>query len=199
MSSTGEKIDPRVVRTRKLLIDALASLLAEKQFEEISVQDITQRATVNRATFYAHFPDKYAMIDEMIRLKFARSLEQRMASQVVCARDHLRRLFLAVTDHWSAMHSHCGETYQLFEALVEAQVKTQVRASVRAWLLGHDGPAIRRPECVEMASAIVSWAIYGAAMEWSRRTDGQTAEEFADLAIPLIAASITALDTPSHR
>ncbi|MBI4304912.1 MAG: TetR family transcriptional regulator, partial [Chloroflexi bacterium] len=45
--------DPRVKRTRKLLHDAFDSLLSEKSFEAITVQDIAERATVNRATFYA--------------------------------------------------------------------------------------------------------------------------------------------------
>jgi AcrR family transcriptional regulator len=47
-------MDPRVRRTRKLLQDALRSLLFERRFSRISVQDIAERATVNRATFYAH-------------------------------------------------------------------------------------------------------------------------------------------------
>ena len=51
------RVDPRVTRTRKLIRDSLTSLLAEKSFESISVQDIAERATVNRATFYAHFPE----------------------------------------------------------------------------------------------------------------------------------------------
>ena len=51
--------DPRVKRTRKLLQDALLELLAEKSFDAITVQDIAERSTINRATFYAHFVDKY--------------------------------------------------------------------------------------------------------------------------------------------
>jgi AcrR family transcriptional regulator len=56
---SGVKLDPRVRRTRQLLQDALLALLAEKRFEAITVQDITERATLNHATFYAHFADKW--------------------------------------------------------------------------------------------------------------------------------------------
>jgi AcrR family transcriptional regulator len=45
------KLDPRVVRTRQLLRDALVSLIAEKGFDALTVQDIADRATLNRATF----------------------------------------------------------------------------------------------------------------------------------------------------
>ena len=49
-----ETLDPRVRRTRQMLRQALRKVLAEKEFEEISVQDITEAAILNRATFYDH-------------------------------------------------------------------------------------------------------------------------------------------------
>ncbi|RJP51863.1 MAG: TetR family transcriptional regulator [Anaerolineaceae bacterium] len=58
-----EKLDPRVKRTRQLLEEAFSELIQEKDFQSISIQDITVRAGINRATFYAHFPDKYALLD----------------------------------------------------------------------------------------------------------------------------------------
>lgn len=52
------KIDARVRRTRDALGDALVSLMQEKPFESITVQDVLDRAHVSRATFYTHFSDK---------------------------------------------------------------------------------------------------------------------------------------------
>src|SRR5207245_2778046 len=63
MVTQAKGVDPRVKRTRKLLQQAFIELFQEKGFAAISIQDITERATVNRATFYAHFPDKYALLD----------------------------------------------------------------------------------------------------------------------------------------
>ncbi len=51
------RLDPRVRRTRELLQGALRKLLDQKRFDDITVQDITEAATLNRATFYAHYPD----------------------------------------------------------------------------------------------------------------------------------------------
>jgi AcrR family transcriptional regulator len=67
-------IDPRVKRTRQLLQHAFMELFQEKGMESISVQDIAERATVNRATFYAHFPDKYALMDSIFREQFQREI-----------------------------------------------------------------------------------------------------------------------------
>jgi AcrR family transcriptional regulator len=62
MTTPTNENDPRVKRTRQLLLQAFISLLEERHtIHSIRVADITERATINRATFYAHFEDKYAL------------------------------------------------------------------------------------------------------------------------------------------
>ena len=53
-----EKHDRRTRRTRQLLRDAFVALLKEKRYEDVSVQDIIERADVARSTFYVHYVDK---------------------------------------------------------------------------------------------------------------------------------------------
>ncbi|HVR22114.1 MAG TPA: TetR/AcrR family transcriptional regulator [Candidatus Polarisedimenticolia bacterium] len=53
-----ETTDPRILRSRRMLMDSLAKLLIKKAFEDISIHEITDEATLNRATFYLHYPDK---------------------------------------------------------------------------------------------------------------------------------------------
>jgi AcrR family transcriptional regulator len=62
----NKKVDPRVQRTQNLLRDALIELIDEKTYEKITIQDITTRATVNRATFYRHFLDKDELLNQSI-------------------------------------------------------------------------------------------------------------------------------------
>jgi AcrR family transcriptional regulator len=195
MVATSTRIDPRVTRTRKLLLDAFVSVMGEKGFDEITVQDITARATVNRATFYAHFVDKYALVGEMIREGFMQMLQPRMATPAGSTEEQLRRLLLAVCDYWTALHSQCKHSYRMFDSLVEAQVKAQLREQVRSAILERGGPRSHSHPRMELLATIVSWAIYGAALEWSQRPGGQSAEAFVEEALPLIVASLTALDT----
>ena len=54
----ARKMDRRVQRTRKLLRDALMNLIMEDGYDAISIQDITDKANLGRATFYLHFKDK---------------------------------------------------------------------------------------------------------------------------------------------
>lgn len=56
------KEDLRIVRTRKLLSNTLLDMMEEESIEKISVIDLCNKAMVNRATFYAHFEDKYHLL-----------------------------------------------------------------------------------------------------------------------------------------
>src|SRR5215211_4894393 len=120
MVATTTRIDPRVTRTRKLLLDAFVSLQAEKAFDDITVQDIAARATVNRATFYDHFVDKYALVDELTREGFTQMLQQRTATHALSTEEHLRHLMLAVCDYLRLLHTHCKHG-SLFDSVAEAQ------------------------------------------------------------------------------
>ncbi|MGN0519115.1 MAG: TetR/AcrR family transcriptional regulator [Candidatus Fimenecus sp.] len=62
-----QKLDFRIQRTYKLLTDALLQLLAEKEFENITVGEICEKAMIRRATFYKHFGDKYELYAFVIR------------------------------------------------------------------------------------------------------------------------------------
>ena len=61
-----DKKDLRVIKTQKVLYNALASLLKNKAFEEIKVSDICSEALINRSTFYDHYNDKYELLVDFI-------------------------------------------------------------------------------------------------------------------------------------
>src|ERR1700732_5111563 len=95
MSQSCEHLDPRVRRTRQLLLQAFFELLSTKDFAAISVQDIAEKATVNRATFYDHLPDKLALLDYTIEDQFHQLLHARMGDVTPAAPEGLRRIILA--------------------------------------------------------------------------------------------------------
>src|ERR1700685_895288 len=75
--SDCQVLDPRIRRTRKLLQGALRALMQTKSFDEISVQDITEAATVNPATFYDHYTAKNALLDALVAGGFHELLHER--------------------------------------------------------------------------------------------------------------------------
>lgn len=61
---SGNPADLRVIRTQQAIRSALISLIEEKGFEAMSVKDITERAQINRGTFYSHYEDKFDLMDK---------------------------------------------------------------------------------------------------------------------------------------
>jgi len=59
---TNLKNDRRTQKTKKYLAEALKELIVEKGYEEISVQDIIDRANVGRSTFYSHYESKEQLL-----------------------------------------------------------------------------------------------------------------------------------------
>lgn len=59
------------IRSRKLIIGALADLMQEKSLDKITVTDVVRRAEINRGTFYAHFKDIPDVIDHLIQRAFS--------------------------------------------------------------------------------------------------------------------------------
>ncbi len=71
--------NPQFIRTDKAIKQALISLLKNKPFEKITVQDILDETPVTRSTFYKHYHDKYEIIEKIQEDFFASQMEIRKA------------------------------------------------------------------------------------------------------------------------
>lgn len=63
---TVVKVDRRILRTREAINRAFLELFAEKELEQITINDIAERANVNRGTVYLHYTDKYDLLNRTI-------------------------------------------------------------------------------------------------------------------------------------
>jgi AcrR family transcriptional regulator len=66
MSTLAKPLDPRMRRTLLVIKDAMISLMDEKGFDHTTVRNVTERAQINRATFYLHYKDKYDLLEKMV-------------------------------------------------------------------------------------------------------------------------------------
>ncbi|MBK7455230.1 MAG: TetR/AcrR family transcriptional regulator [Anaerolineales bacterium] len=183
MPNSDEKLDPRVIRTRGLILKSFEDLLAEKNFESVSVQDVTDKAQVNRATFYAHFPDKYALLDYSIQKMFMTEIEKRTLNVCSYSQDNLRNLILAVVEFLSHLHTGCVQPHQQFESLVEGTIKKQIFDLLSYWLRKSNVPT-------ELPATVATWAIYGLASHYSHMKKRPALEKFVDEAFPLVAVNL---------
>jgi AcrR family transcriptional regulator len=185
LPNPDEKLDPRVIRTRGLILQSFENLLAEKNFEGISVQDVTDKAQINRATFYAHFQDKYALLDYSISQMFKQEIEKRTLDACHYSLDNLRNLILAVCEFLSRIHTSCAQPHQQFESLVETQIKKQIFDLLTHWL-----KQSKSKISTDLPATVATWAIYGLASNYSHNKKRPTLEKFVDEALPLVAVNL---------
>src|ERR1700745_3057394 len=97
-NNTAENTDPRVLRSRQMLMESLSKLLIRKEFDDISIQEIADEANLNRATFYLHYPDKNALLQAMTGGRFSDLVARRGISFTNCD-GALRAIALGVCDY----------------------------------------------------------------------------------------------------
>ncbi|GMR10521.1 MAG: TetR/AcrR family transcriptional regulator [Anaerolineae bacterium] len=110
----NEKMDRRVRRTRRLLNEALMSLIAEKGYEAITVQNIIDRADLGRSTFYAHYRDKEDLLlsgmDELVHSLLWRVEGMPMEAE---GEGESRRILST-----QSLFRHTQEQHRLYKAMV---------------------------------------------------------------------------------
>lgn len=174
------RVDPRITRTRKLIREALASLLAQKSFESVTVQDIAERATVNRATFYAHFTDKFALLDAMIREDFATYLSQGDPLGIA----ETRALLLATGSNafgFVGLHRECR-----IDRDFEPQMQHSMEAELTDFLL---------PKFGHCTATLIASAFVGAAMNWRHQAPKSSPAPIVENIVGILVDGVKQLTT----
>jgi AcrR family transcriptional regulator len=182
--------DPRVRRTKQRLQDAFIDLARIKDFDTLTVKDITDRADVNRATFYAHFDDKYALLGESIRTTFMQIVQRRLPTGIVTTAADLEPTILALCEFFRHFDGKCWQQQRRFGVLVEQEIKALLTDMLHAWLAQAGTQAVRDSANAELTATMASWAIYGAALHWSQKNPRQAEEDFARSVLALIAGNV---------
>jgi AcrR family transcriptional regulator len=188
--SCQEFLDPRIRRTRQLLHQALATLLEEKEFEKISVHDIAEAATVNRATFYDHYADKFALLQCMVGARFQELLAARGIRFDQTCSSALKAIVLCVCDYLMSTPGMTCERQRHMQPHMESAVIGVVRWMILDGLRKHPAAGCVTPEIL---ATTVSWAIYGAVKEWLQTPNRSESEEMAETVVLLVAPIFSAL------
>jgi len=170
-SETGTT-DPRILRSRRMLMDSLERLLKNKEFEDISVQEIADDATLNRATFYLHYQDKNALLQAMTESRFRDLIERRGITFTDC-NGALRAIALGVCDYLAETTGCPG---QLARIPLEGSIIPDVEDMFTEGL-AHHGMAPGADAALLATTA--AWAVFGAARRWFQTPNRIPAEEMA--------------------
>jgi len=185
MSSKSKKEDPRITRTRGLILESFQPLLAEKGFDALTVQDLTDKAQINRATFYAHFQDKYALLDHAVSARFRLEIEKSTLDACQYTSENLKTLISVVIGFQFQMNGGCAHPNQQFESFVEGTIKKQIFGLLTHWLEQSNTKI-----STEIPVTVATWAIYGLANHYSHLKKRPSLEKFVDDALPLIAVNL---------
>jgi AcrR family transcriptional regulator len=186
--SDCQALDPRIRRTRKLLQGALSTLMQSKSFDEISVQDITEAATVNRATFYDHYNDKFALLEALVAGGFHELLDARHLRYEAGCPSALQAIVLATCDFLAQAHAR-GECDRQtsFEPLTDAAITKAIRRLLVEGLQKAKHPL---SACPELVAAAASAAICGAVKHWfslpGRPAAKVVAPQIVELILPML-------------
>jgi AcrR family transcriptional regulator len=155
-----------------MLMDALVRLLDQKEFDDISIQEIADEAGLNRATFYLHYPDKNALLQAMTAARFRDLIARRGLSFANCD-GALRAIALGVCDYLAETTS-CPS--QLTKMPLEGSIIPVVEGIFQEGAAQH---GIAPGAELELLAATAAWAIFGAARRWYQTPDRISAEEMA--------------------
>ena len=171
-SNTAENTDPRVLRSRQMLMESLLRLLTRKEFNDISIQEIADEATLNRATFYLHYPDKDALLQAMTAARFRDLIARRGLSFSNCD-GALRAIALGVCDY---LAESAGCPSQLTKMPLEGSIIPVVEGMFQEGSAKH---ATAPGADAKLQATAAAWAIFGAARRWHQTPDRIPAEEMA--------------------
>jgi AcrR family transcriptional regulator len=176
--------DRRSRRSRELLKRSFLELMREKGFTAITVKVITDRADVHRGTFYAHFPDKFALLEQAIRDKFRFLLNERLPADAGFDPEHLRLLVRTVLEHVRSLYGRCNPV-DTVDPLFERSIRGELTGLLTEWLerFGPDRPGGAPAGTMAL---MMSWAIFGAAVEWSRGRGAVGVDEMTDLVLAVL-------------
>src|SRR5450432_3126220 len=168
----AENTDPRIRRSRRMLMESLLMLLTRKEFADISIQEIADEATLNRATFYLHYPDKNALLQATTAARFRDLIVRRGLSFTNCD-GALRAIALGVCDY---LAETTGCPAQLTKMPLEGSIIPVIEGMFLTGAKHHETVPGVDPILLATTAA---WAVFGAARRWLQTPNRIPAEDMA--------------------
>lgn len=178
-----KQIDPRILRTRNLIMEAFIKLSMQKDFKDITIKDITTSATVNRATFYNHFYDKYDLLEKVLSESVMREVIQEVSTHEVINKKSIKSILLSIIRFQTTINNQCSRSYEAFKPQIEIHFKKELHVFFSKW--AHKQWPNQNNTDIEVFSVALSWALYGAAMHGMQNQQTEP-EKYLQQLMPLI-------------
>ncbi len=190
--------DPRVIRTRQLLQTALLELMQEKPFQTISVSDITARATLNRATFYLHYLDKFDLLGKTARDTFIVTINSKLLDWSTFCVEDIRYLTQATCEYLKGFLKNCASANKPYEPLIESELQHVLYDYIYCWLDGESGhPQNTLP--IETSAMMVSTTVLHMSLKWNRGQTAYTSDEVIEQVYATVKQGLLPIMSTNRR
>lgn len=186
---SGTKMDRRVIKTKKAIRDTLTELIEEKGFDGITVRDLTERADINRGTFYLHYHDKYDLLEQSEE-EVLRALEEvRKNAKDLNLKDIHRYFF----DHkplpfMIKLFEYIQENSQFMKVILgpkgDPSFQVQIKEVIEKGFIEKISSILKKEEVlapVDIFVAYISSAILGVIQQWLNNGMKQSPHEISSM------------------
>lgn len=180
------RTDPRLTRTRQLIVDSFVLLSNRKEFSSITVKDITEEAHINRATFYNHFLDKYDLLEKVVSEKLKLNLGCDQAKESLPLDSAIKELFLALTRFDKKIDPYCSSQEETETIDTIVNVHLNAIFSERLMKLKQDF----EPEMITKLSALMTHSIIGMSKDYRLNESDESPEDYIDSMLPYLLCGI---------
>ncbi|MCI2847289.1 TetR family transcriptional regulator [Staphylococcus hominis] len=186
----SNKVDPRVIRTKQLLVEAFLNVSQEKEMTQITVKNITDRATVNRATFYAHFNDKYEILDYSLSMTILKDIKEALSISETLNGQIISKLFVSIAYYLENVQNACKLNRETFCNHAHKCINNELE-DIFTLMLQHKYPE-HDSSIIENSASFLAAGLCGLARHWLD-TSELSAEQFIDQNLPFLLHHITNL------
>ncbi len=188
--ATTPKMDRRVQRTQQLLKQAFVEVVCEKGFTAMSIQDVTDRANINRGTFYAHFPDKYALLKTVLYEDMQHAVIDSLPPVSQWSRNTLQLLIQTVLDYFDSRYGQCRLS-ESTAPLFQWAARERLAELLLEWLRLNG--AIRPQVPLETIADMMSWTIFGAVVQRCQSATTISSDEMAQTLLQVMMEGVERL------
>lgn len=179
-------------KTKKSLVDTLVKLMSHKDFDKISVKDLTEELDINRGTFYLHFKDKYDLLEQKeneIIEEFNETLNTILKERqegFVLPSD--KKILLHYFTH---VYNYIEENADFMKVVLgpngDLNFQMRLKIFIENWLVDNisiNGDAEKMP--IKYLASVASSAQLGVIQKWIKSGMQETPQELADFISNLI-------------
>lgn len=129
-----KKTDLRVIKTKKAIKIAFLTLVKEKGYEKITIQDIASKALMNRNTFYLHYLDKNDLANKLVDESLAK-IEASISKSEPLSPNNIDRAYFSKLLH--ALFKGIASDKELFQAMLADNIQSNFSKKLKEVLINH--------------------------------------------------------------